>query len=401
MKKLFILITAIVILLASGCAENKAAYSQEEVYQIVDNALTQGELSNQQILASMDSRVLTASLIKWQHQPLEIIVNKADKLKVLLQGEFILTGSQTQLPLTLTQQNDQWQLDKNFCPLEQKPEDYYYGSDKLQNIINDVLYRVNNAKNTNPIYDYNSQELFQKAFLYEAALFYANNQNWNKLKQSSWQADDYQVWLNTQDKIVVIMRNGSNQYRPLNIYRMEEYWVTDETYAAQGEFAAVPAILPFSSTDIQFPVDMQITPAQFSEIYGQPISTEIGAFLIDTNFLSYNYPDFSITWLNWNNSGHYTINNIKTQTSDFWPELRGVQIGNSMADVIKRFHHCQPYEQIDLVYGLPMIYGVYEHLADYGLIDGNQLIYTSGNDIIRLTFIDDKLTSLEFQASDY
>ena len=99
MKKLYILILVTLILFSSGCNDNsQQAYTSNEVYQIIDETLTQAELTNQKILETMDNNVLNASLISWQHQPLEITTNEPNKLEVILQGEFILTGTTTNLP---------------------------------------------------------------------------------------------------------------------------------------------------------------------------------------------------------------------------------------------------------------------------------------------------------------
>ena len=392
------------ILFSSGCNDNsQQAYTPNEVYQIIDETLTKAELTNQKILETMDNNVLEASLISWQHQPLEITTNEPNKLEVILKGEFILTGTITNMPLTLTLKNSQWQTDNSFCPQEQTPSNYYYTETELQNIVEDVLYRVDKVKNAYPIHDDKSIELFREAFIFEAAGYYHadfTNQNWEQLCQSLWQFNDYKVWLNKQDKIVLIMKNGNNTYRPLNIYKIDGQWLTDESYAAQGDFAAVPAILPFLINDIQFPFDSQITPIKFIDIYGQPLHIETGEYLFDTDFTTYNYTDFSITWINWNNSGYYTVNNITTQTNDFLPEIRGIRLGDSLASVIKKFHHYKSYNNINSVYGVSILYGVYEHTADYGLIDNNTLVYVAGDKVIKLTFVDNKLVQLEFQSVD-
>lgn len=404
MKKLYILILVTLILFSSGCNDNsQQAYTSNEVYQIIDETLTQAELTNQKILETMDNNVLNASLISWQHQPLEITTNEPNKLEVILQGEFILTDTTTTLPLTLTLKNSQWQTDNSFCPQEQPASDYYYTETELQNIVEDVLYRVDKVKNVYPVHDDISRDLFREVFLFETAGYYYSdftNQNWEQLCQSSWQLYNCKVWLNTQDKIVLIMKNGNNTYRPLNIYKVDGQWLTDESYAAQGEFAAIPAILPFLMNDIQFPFDSHITPTQFTDIYGQPLNTETGEYLFDTDYTTYNYADFSITWINWQNSGHYTINNIATQTNDFLPEIRGIRLGDSLASVIKKFHYYKSYNNSNSVYEFSIFYGVYEHTADYGLIDNNTLVYVAGDKVINLTFVDDKLKQLEFQSID-
>ncbi len=351
----------------------------------------------------MDKNVLNASLIKWQHQPLEIITNEPAKLEVILQGEFILTGTIANLSLSLNYKNGQWVTNKSFYPQEQQEYDLYYTQKEVQNIVEDILHRVEKVKNAYPVHDDTSREWFRDAFIVEAAEYYYadfTNKNWEQLCQSSWQLDDYKVWLNTQDKIVLIMKNQNATYRPLNIYKVNNKWLTDESYAAQGKLDTVPAILPFSMDDITFPFDGQITPAEFIEIYGQPLNIEKGEYLTNTDFTTYNYADFSITWINWNNSGYYTVNNITTQTNDFWPEIRNIRLGNSMESVIKKFHHCKPYDNINPAYGLPIIYGVYEHTADYALIDNNTLVYVAGDKVINLTFVDDKLKQLEFQSID-
>ena len=126
------------------------------------------------------------------------------------------------------------------------------------------------------------------------------------------------------------------------------------------------------------------------------MNTETGEYLFDTDYTTYNYADFSITWINWQNSGHYTINNIATQTNDFLPEIRGIRLGDSQASVIKKFH----YNNSNSVYEFSILYGVYEHTADYGLIDNNTLVYVAGDKVINLTFVDDKLKQLEFQSID-
>lgn len=351
----------------------------------------------------MDKNVLNASLIKWQHQPLEIITNEPAKLEVILQGEFILTGTIANLSLSLNYKNGQWVTNKSFYPQEQQEYDLYYTQKEVQNIVEDILHRVEKVKNAYPVHDDTSRDLFREAFIFEAAGYYYadfTNQNWEQLFQSSWQFDDYKVWLNAQDKIVLIMKNGNNTYRPLNIYNIDGQWLTDESYAAQGEFAAVPAILPFLMNDIQFPFDSQITPTKFIDIYGQPLNIETGEYLFDTNYTTYNYADFSITWLNWQNSGHYTVSNITTKTNDFLPEIRGIQLGDSPASVIKKFHHYKSYNNNNSVYGVSILYGVYEHTADYGLIDNNTLVYVAGDKVIKLTFVDNKLVQLEFQSID-
>lgn len=85
------------------------------------------------------------SLIRWQHQPLEILTNQPNELTVRLSGEFILTGTETQLSLTLSRQNGQWLLDTSFSPLEQLANDFYYTKEELQSIVNETITRANKA----------------------------------------------------------------------------------------------------------------------------------------------------------------------------------------------------------------------------------------------------------------
>lgn len=85
------------------------------------------------------------SLIRWQHQPLEILTNQPNELTVRLSGEFILTGTETQLSLTLSRQNGQWLLDTSFSPLEQPANDFYYTKEELQSIVNETITRANKA----------------------------------------------------------------------------------------------------------------------------------------------------------------------------------------------------------------------------------------------------------------
>ena len=231
MKKLYIFMLVTLILFSSGCNDNKHNfYTPNEVYQIVNDTLTKGEIANliylgqfsttnddiltpesnlsygyiveseqlplptngdiwkliktfnntddiktyirktfipslaeqylmdiftsngnkyvfqnNQLLQCRYLATYPISLIKWEHQPIEIIINKQDKLQVMLKGNFMLTGLETTLPLTLTKINDQWLLDESFSPQEQEPKDYYYNPTELKNILEDTLTKANKA----------------------------------------------------------------------------------------------------------------------------------------------------------------------------------------------------------------------------------------------------------------
>lgn len=90
----------------------------------------------------MDKNVLNASLIKWQHQPLEIITNEPAKLEVILQGEFILTGTIANLSLSLNYKNGQWVTNKSFYPQEQQE----YACYETSSLVYKALYSSNNLR---------------------------------------------------------------------------------------------------------------------------------------------------------------------------------------------------------------------------------------------------------------
>ncbi len=280
---------------------------------------------------------------------------------------------------------------------EENYKENYYTQTEVQAIVDDVLQRVDKVKTAYPNRNMSTQALFEDAFLWEAAMFYYNdysNKNWTFLNNTVRQSDNYQAKLNTQDKIVVLTNTDSNTLQTLNLYKINGKWLTDESYTI-GQFDEVPAILPFSATDIHLPESCRTSPADFIAVWGQPITSETGEFLFDTDYFTYNYNDFSITWLDWFNSGNYVVENITSGTEDFWPEIRGIRPGDTMNDVIQKFHHCKPF--IQQPENVSMLYGAYMHLCDFGLIEENTLVYTADNILLRFTFNNDKLTTIEYQ----
>lgn len=242
--------------------------SEQYLSQMITDKGNKYEFRNKQVLQCRYLATYPISLINWQHQPLEITINQKDKIQVMLKGEFILTGTDTTLPLTLIKKDDQWLLDESFSPQEQKPEDYYYSQKELQNILDSTLIKANKANKlyaadnfkitddsfnglfaNNKIYyglidkqnQYNQyyevlakeftntasiKKLYNETFVEDLAQFYLDNLF---LAEASvyldlpeglayklniacmpitlleWQSKDYIVWLNTENEIMVIM----------------------------------------------------------------------------------------------------------------------------------------------------------------------------------------------------
>lgn len=238
--------------------------------------------------------VYPLSLIQWQHRPSSIIVNQKNKLTVILKGRFILTGTETELPLNLTKQDEQWLLDESFSPREQQPEDYYYTQAELQDILENTLAKAEIANklyvadslpaipksvftsdNTeyilvdkNPPYNNDYTDLAKKFTTTEAikqsyrdtfiaelaksyidALFYRdaplyidtpqglaylNNVACMPITLLQWQTDDYYIWQNSREEIIVIMgaieHYPAYTYYPLRLHLVDGKWLCDETY---------------------------------------------------------------------------------------------------------------------------------------------------------------------------
>ncbi len=89
------------------------------------------------------------SLIVWQHEPLRVLSQSAGKIEVELSGTYMLTGTETALPLTLTNVDGQWLLDESFSPREYTEADYYYTGDEVDAILADVMARADIANKVN------------------------------------------------------------------------------------------------------------------------------------------------------------------------------------------------------------------------------------------------------------
>lgn len=271
--------------------------SEQYLSQMITDEGNKYEFQNKQILQCRYLATYPISLINWQHQPLEITINQKNKIQVMLKGEFILTGTDTTLPLTLIKKDDQWLLDESFSPQEQKTEDYYYSQKELQNILDSTLIKANKANKlyaadnfkitddsfnglfaNNKIYyglidkqnQYNQyyevlakeftntasiKKLYNETFVEDLAQFYLDNLFLAEapvyldlpeglayklniacmpITLLEWQSEDYIVWLNTENEIMVIMGaeypNFDYGYYPLHLQFINEKWLCDETY---------------------------------------------------------------------------------------------------------------------------------------------------------------------------
>ena len=271
--------------------------SEQYLSQMITDEGNKYEFQNKQILQCRYLATYPISLINWQHQPLEITINQKNKIQVMLKGEFILTGTDTTLPLTLIKKDDQWLLDESFSPQEQKTEDYYYSQKELQNILDSTLIKANKANKlyaadnfkitddsfnglfaNNKIYyglidkqnQYNQyyevlakeftntasiKKLYNETFVEDLAQIYLDNLFLAEapvyldlpeglayklniacmpITLLEWQSEDYIVWLNTENEIMVIMGaeypNFDYGYYPLHLQFINGKWLCDETY---------------------------------------------------------------------------------------------------------------------------------------------------------------------------
>lgn len=69
--------------------------------------------------------VMPLSLIVWQHEPLRVIEQTAERLTVELAGTYMLTGHEVVLHVNLIKQGHDWLLDESFSPMEYTEEDYF------------------------------------------------------------------------------------------------------------------------------------------------------------------------------------------------------------------------------------------------------------------------------------
>lgn len=244
--------------------------------------------------------VMPLSLIVWQHEPLNVIEQTAESLTVELAGTYMLSGHEVVLPVNLIKQEDDWLLDESFSPIEYTEEDYFYSQAELDEILADVMVRVELAncaaaadsfhiieesvqcetdkstalidrdKQYDVIYAYLAKRLkttedvqncFAEAFVPEVAQKYSQNLlesdayveradglavridvAYMPITMQDWHTDDYTVWLNSEREIILLMRTNFNdrqEYYTLRLQKDGDRWLCDETYAPDSRYSWV------------------------------------------------------------------------------------------------------------------------------------------------------------------
>ncbi len=249
------------------------------------------------LMQNCSTALYPLSLIKWDHKPLDIIENHKNRIVVQLAGTYILTGNKQELPVEIVYQNGKWLLNESFSPEEFSADEYFHTDEELQTILVDVLERAEIASTvyeadfttiSDNDYDYfmlidkqhqyqeelkivqrlnttdDVKAIFFEAFIPEVADDHINalfgdpdhpaykdfpgglEQTWAvtymPLCMKDWHPDDYVVWQDSADEIVLLMKasqgwfpgTGFNDYYVFKMYCVNGSWLTDDSFEASS-----------------------------------------------------------------------------------------------------------------------------------------------------------------------
>lgn len=240
------------------------------------------------------------SLIVWQHEPLKVIEQTAERLTVELAGTYMLTGNEVVLPVNLIKQGNDWLLDESFSPIEYAEGDCFYSQTEVNEILADVMARAELANyaaaadsfhiveesvkresdKTTALIDTDNQDeaiyaqlakklktindvenCFREAFVSDVAQEYSRklpeseayverpgglavriDVSYMPIMMMDWDMNDYTVWLNSEREIILIMRaafNDEQEYYAFRLQKDGERWLCDETYAPTSKYSWV------------------------------------------------------------------------------------------------------------------------------------------------------------------